>query len=95
MNEKRVGKVEAAERDEIEKLHQRKMALGELFRTIGKSEFETMDRLYEKALDDLGRTSSAFQAWWDRTAKKHGWTAIDGASWRIDFATCEVFLVLP
>lgn len=95
MSEKSVGKVAAVERDEIEKLYQRKMALAELFRTLGKSELEVMERLYDKALTDLGSTSAAFQAWWDKTARKYGWTAAEGASWRIDFATCEVFLVLP
>jgi CXXX repeat modification system protein len=87
------GKVSAEERNEIRQLFHRKMALTELFQAIGKMDPKQIDALYEKALLDMGETSAKFQAWWDAAAKRHGWKAINGANWRIDFDTCEVFLV--
>jgi CXXX repeat modification system protein len=89
------GKVTAEERDEIKRLFHRKVALGELFQAIGKMDPKQMDALYEKAIADMGETTMTFQAWWEATAKRYGWKSINGANWRIDFDTCEVFLVHP
>jgi len=89
------GLVTADERDEIRRLFQRKIALGELFQAISKMEPQVMDRLYEKVLLDLGETASKFHSWWDTKARQYKWKTIEGANWRIDFDTCEVFLVHP
>lgn len=93
MTETSCGKVSAEERDEIKRLFQRKLALTELFQALAKMEPQQIEALYEKALQDMGETTQQFQGWWDATARKHGWKAVNGANWRIDFDTCEVFLV--
>jgi uncharacterized protein len=89
------GKVSGDERDEIRGLFQRKLGLQELFQALAKMEPHVRDLMYDKALADMGDTSQKFQAWWENTAKKHNWKSINGGSWRIDFDTCEVFLVHP
>lgn len=88
------GKVTTEERDEIKKLFQRKNALMELFVGLAKLEDAALTRLYEKVVVDMGKTAADFHDWWNRKAKEHTWAAAEGASWRIDFDTCEVFLVL-
>lgn len=87
------GKVSPEERDEIKRLFQRKLALTELFQALAKMDPKMMEALYEKAILDMGETSQKFQSWWETTASTHGWKAVNGANWRIDFETCEVFLV--
>jgi len=87
------GKVTETERDEIKRLHQRKIALNELFIAMGKMDPATVEHIYERALADMGETATKFHSWWDLTAKQYGWTSARDASWRIDFDTCEVFLV--
>jgi CXXX repeat modification system protein len=87
------GKVTEAERDEIRRLFQRKLALTELFQALAKMDSAAMERLYERALADMGKVSDEFHSWWNATAKKYSWPAANGGSWRIDFVTCEVHLV--
>lgn len=87
------GKVSPEERDEIKRLFQRKLALAELFQAVAKMDPTKMEAFYEKALLDMGETTQKFQSWWETAARRHGWKAIMGANWRIDFDTCEVFLV--
>lgn len=89
------GKVTVAEKDEIQALHLRKVALSELFLSLAKLDTELMDKLYEKVIMDVGKTTTLFQGWWDTKAKQYGWEAKNGGSWRIDFDTCEIFLVMP
>jgi CXXX repeat modification system protein len=89
------GKISAAERDEIKGLFQRKLALGELFQSLAKMEPKFRDEMYDKALTDMGETAQKFQEWWEVKAREHQWKSINGASWRVDFETCEVFLVHP
>ena len=87
------GKVTAEERDEIKELFIRKNALAELFIVVSKLDSDSSGVLYEKALKDMGETSTAFHAWWERKAAQYGWKAADGGTWRIDFETCEIYLV--
>lgn len=94
-NETPCGRVSAEERDEIKALFERKMGLAEVFQALAKMEPEARDQMYDKAVSDMGETSRKFHTWWERTAKKHNWEAVAGGSWRIDFDSCEVFLVRP
>lgn len=93
MSEISCGKVTMEERDEIKKLFQRKNALMELFGSLARLEDEQLAKLYERVVADMAKTASEFQRWWERKAQEHDWQAANGASWRIDFDTCEVFLV--
>ena len=49
--------------------------------------------LYEKMVQDMGRTQTAFKKWWDDMSKKYAWKSIEGGNWEIDFDSCEVFLI--
>lgn len=94
MSEISCGKVSADERDEIRRLFQRKNALVELFGSLGRLDDTVSTKLYEKIVADMGVTSSEFHAWWERKAREHAWQFANGGNWRIDFDTCEVFLVV-
>lgn len=82
-----VGKVSEVERDEIQRLFERKNGLIELAKVI------TPDYdLYEKLVSDLGRTSSLFQKWWDDMSIKYNWESSNNGKWSIIFETCEITL---
>ena len=88
MTRKLVGKVSPEEAREIQSLFERRNALKELFVSIPSAKSD----LYEKVVSDMGKTSQAFQAWWDAMAQKYEWEGCDGGSWSINFDTCEIFL---
>lgn len=86
-----VGKVSESERDEIQKLFERKNGLNELAKILTPEN----DQLYERLVMDMGETGTKFQDWWNRMADKYQWkSSIDG-HWEIDFATCTIYLTTP
>jgi len=91
---KMVGKVTVEERDAIQKLYERKNSLQELFHSLSDMPRNQIEGtpLYEKLVDDMGKTATAFKNWWNEMSAKYKWTGSPGHSWRIDFSTGEVFL---
>lgn len=85
---KEIGKVSAEERDEIQRLFERRNGLNELSKILSPSNEE----LYEKLVKDMGVTSVKFQNWWDRMSTKYNWESIQNAHWEIDFETCLIYL---
>lgn len=88
MKRKLVGKVSPEEAREIQSLFERRNALKELFISIPSDKSD----LYEKVISDMGKTSQAFQAWWDRMSEKYRWEGCAGGNWSINFDTREIFL---
>lgn len=89
MDKKLVGQVTIEEKNEIQKLFERRNGLNELARILTPEKPE----LFEKLVNDMGETSTKFQNWWDRMSQKYQWeSAVDG-NWEINFETCEIFLV--
>lgn len=86
-----VGHVTPEERDEIQKLFERKNGLTELAKIMTADNGE----LYEKLVKDIGETSTKFQSWWDSKAKLYGWESHPKGNWEINFLTCEITLVIP
>lgn len=84
-----VGQVTVEEKDEIQKLFERRNGLNELA-TILTAENET---LYEKLVKDMGETSAKFHQWWKSMGQKYQWESVDGGNWEIDFETCEIYLI--
>lgn len=84
-----VGQVTPEERDEIQRLFERRNGLNELSKVVTADNEE----LYEKLVKDLGKTGTDFQNWWDRMASKYEWRGEDGGHWEINFDTCEILLV--
>lgn len=85
---KLVGKVTTEERDEIQKLFERKNGLTELIKIISVSDKE----LYEHIVEDLGQTSTKSQAWWNKMQQHYQWESHDNGNWEIVFDTCEIYL---
>jgi len=94
-NERRlVGKVNPDERDEIQRLFNRKNGLIELSRTLtsaSKKELENSP-LYEKLTEDLGKTTNKFNDWWKRMSEKYKWENAQDYRWEIDFSTCQIYI---
>ena len=83
-----VGKVTPEERDAIQALFERKNGLSELAKSIPADN----EALYEKVVQDMSRTASAFKKWWDDMSSKYQWKGVAGGNWEIDFDSCEIFL---
>lgn len=87
---KLVGQVTPEEKNEIQALFERRNGLNELAKILKADNSE----LYEKLVKDLGETSSKFQGWWDRMAKKYQWESVENGNWEINFDNNEIYLVI-
>lgn len=85
-----VGQVTPEERDEIQKIFERKNGLTELAKIVTADNNE----LYEKLIKDMGETGTKFQQWWDEKSKHYGWESHQNGNWEINFQTCEITLVV-
>lgn len=88
---KLVGQVTPEEKNEIQMLFERRNGLNELAKILTADNSD----LYEKLVKDLGETGSKFQNWWDTMAQKYQWEGTQNGNWKINFETCEIFLVTP
>ena len=89
VTKKNVGQVTQEEKNEIQTLFERRNGLNELAKIVTADNAD----LYEKLVRDLGETSTKFQNWWDRMARRYEWESVEGGNWEINFETCEIFLV--
>ena len=88
---KLVGQVSPAERDEIQRLFERRNGLNELAKILTPDNTE----LYERLVTNMGETGTRFQQWWDRMAANYQWESAPNGNWEINFETCEIYLVTP
>lgn len=84
----KIGQVTPEERDEIQRLFERRNGLNELAKILTPDNNE----LYERLVKDMGETGSKFQNWWDRMAKRYEWRGTENGHWEINFDTCEIYL---
>ena len=91
MTKKLVGQVTPEEKDEIQRLFERRNGLNELAMILTPDKEE----LYEKLVKDMGETDVRFQQWWNTTSQKYNWEMTENGNWEINFETCEIFLVTP
>ena len=84
----KIGQVTPEERDEIQRLFERRNGLNELAKILTSDNNE----LYEKLVKDMGETGTKFQNWWDRMAQQYQWQGTENGHWEINFETCEIFL---
>ena len=86
---KEVGQVTPQERDEIQKLFERRNGLNELAKILSPEN----DELYQKLVKDMGETSTKFQNWWNEMGAKYNWESAENGNWEINFENCKIFLV--
>ena len=91
MTKKLVGQVTPEEKDEIQRLFERRNGLNELAMILTPDKEE----LYETLVKDMGETGVRFQQWWNTTSQKYNWEMTENGNWEINFETCEIFLVTP
>ena len=91
MTKKLVGQVTPEEKDEIQRLFERRNGLNELAMILTPDK----DELYEKLVKDMGETGVRFQQWWNTASQKYNWEMTENVNWEINFETCEIFLVTP
>ena len=91
MTKKLVGQVTPEEKDEIQRLFERRNGLNELAMILTPDKEE----LYEKLVKDMGETGVRFQQWWNTASQKYNWEMTENGNWDINFETCEIFLVTP
>jgi CXXX repeat modification system protein len=92
MENKVVGKVTVAEKDELLEHFQRKNALIELSRSLN---LQTPDQkeLYEKIVTDLGEANYNVEQWWKTKGQMYQWEGRQAGQWLINFDTCEIILI--
>ena len=88
---KEVGFITPEERNQIQKLFERRNGLNELAKILNAND----DELYQKLVKDMGETSTKFQNWWNEMGTKYNWEAADNGNWEIDFNDCKIYLVTP
>lgn len=91
MTKKLVGQVTPEEKDEIQRLFERRNGLNELAMILTPDK----EDLYEKLVKDMGETGVRFQQWWNTASQKYNWEMTENGNWEINFETCEIFLVTP
>lgn len=91
MTKKLVGQVTSEEKDEIQRLFERRNGLNELAMILTPDKEE----LYEKLVKDMGETGVRFQQWWNTASQKYNWEMTENGNWEINFETCDIFLVTP
>lgn len=90
VTKKLVGQVTTDEKKEIQTLFERRNGLNELAKIVTADNTE----LYEKLVKDLGETVAKYQDWWDRMAMKYQWESAQNGKWKINFETCEIYLIV-
>lgn len=85
-----VGKITVEERNEIQMLFEHRNGLDEIAMIVSKEE----GALYEKLVKDKKETNIKFQNWWEEKARKYQWEFNEGGKWKIDFKTCDVYLIV-
>ena len=71
-------------------MFERRNGLNELAKIVTADNTE----LYEKLVKDLGETGAKYQDWWDRMAMKYQWESAQNGKWKINFETCEIYLIV-
>lgn len=91
----KVGFVTDGEKEEIQKLHEKRLALKELLLTLCNPALKEneKDALYEKIVKDLGNVNLSCEMWWSKMSKKYVWKSMENGVWNIDFNTNEIFLM--
>ena len=89
MTKKELGQVTVEEKNEIQRLFERRNGLNELAKIVTADNAD----LYEKIVTDLGETGAKFQNWWNTMSDKYGWESAEDGNWEIDFNTCTIYLV--
>lgn len=79
-----VGVVTEKEKQEIQDIYERKVALESLLNIIDSDK----DYVYNKLINDYSSTLFKFNKWWDDMANKYQWI---GSQFQIDFSTNEIF----
>lgn len=85
-----VGKVTIEERNEIQQLFEHRNGLDEIAMIIP----EKQTVLHNKLVKDIEETNTKFQNWWEEKALKYQWESPEGGKWKIDFKTCDVYLIV-
>jgi CXXX repeat modification system protein len=96
MENKVIGIVTEEEKNEIERLFERKNGLSELMLSLPSNSFiekELSSSVYEKLVLDMGKTKTAFDKWWSDMQAKYNWESTSECSYEINFETNEIILM--
>lgn len=78
MYKEKVGTVTEEEKDEIQKLYERKLALNELMLTFDHQWVtgELRDMLYDKISIEIPKANKMSETWWNEKACKYHWKSV-------------------
>ena len=96
MENKIVGKITEEDKNYIDRLFERKRSLSELLYSITDNDLlnsELKDTIYQKLVDDMGKTQNLYDKWWNDIQEKYQWESVEGGSYQIDFLANNVLLI--
>jgi len=95
MYKEKIGTVTEEEKDEIQKLYERKLALNELMLTFDHQWVtrELRDKLYDKISIEIPNANKMSENWWNEKACKYHWKSVANCKWTIDFEKNDIYLV--
>lgn len=73
------------EKNEIEELYEKKIALENLCKIIEPSN----EKMYKKLIEDYGKIMFLYTNWWNKMSNCYQW---EGENWYINFSTQEVII---
>lgn len=85
---KEVGTLTQEERENLEELLEKKIALENLLKILSESQ-----EIYKKVDKDYKNIVEEYEKWWRDTSDKYIWESIENSFWSIDFKSRKVYLV--
>jgi len=87
-----IAMVSDEERDEIQMLFERKNGLSELLKSVVdmKQQGDNIDIIYDKLVQDMGKTNLKYKLWWDKIIDKYKLQNYKISQLRIDFQSKKI-----
>jgi CXXX repeat modification system protein len=93
VSRKIVGKVTEEEKNRVQILHERKNALVSLLKSTAGHD-DRLQALYDRLIADFAKTSADMEKWFKEMCEKYSWESHPRGSWNVNFATCEIELLV-
>ena len=90
MATKTIGKVTDSERQEILKLHSRRVSLEQITTNYLSNNGHVSD--HPEIVEEIGDLAIKVDSWWKRKARDYNWESAAAGSWSIDFETGDIIL---
>lgn len=89
----KLGIVNDIEKEEIESIFRKRLAIEHLFTILHRQEVDLEDSdTFSKLVSEMSVVLKETQEWWERVAFKYKWQFSKSDQWNIDFQTNTIYL---